>query len=296
MNLGKRKDGDERFFSPEEIKETIPQLRWRNAIGYDIYITPIDPAHHYLVVDDMTNQTLRSLRQAGYSPCLVQESSFGNLQAIIKTPKLEGRNEQTVANKLVQQLNLEFGDPKFSGVVHPFRMAGFANKKPGKKSPFTKIFESSHRICAKAGQILDDIRQATRDLFSQRPSLAPLPKSANVVLEVVNDADVYKGMPDQDLNVESPTKAFRRAVWAVRGWVKSNGLIADESRIDYRAAVILLGAGWKIDEVEEAMLMGSDRLSERHSNAGDYVTRTVRKASMEIGASAASAKNGPKAK
>jgi len=296
MNLGKRKDADERFFSPDEVEKTIPQLRWRNASGYDIYITPIDPSHHYLVVDDMTSTTFQALRVAGYAPCLVQESSPGNLQAIIKTPKLEGGNEQTVANKLVQQLNFEFGDPKFSGVVHPFRMAGFANKKPHKGSPFTKILEASHKICAKAGQILDEIRQATIGLFSQRPGPAPSPKPMATTTEIANDAKVYQGMPEQDLNLESPTKAFRRAAWAVRGWVKSQGLTVDESRVDYRAAMIMLAAGWKADEVEEAMLMGSDGLSERHSNAGDYVTRTVRKASIEVGASAASAKSGLKAK
>ena len=82
---------------------------------------------------------------------------------------------------------------------------------------------------------------------------------------------------------------------AVCGWVKSNGYIADDSRIDYRTAMNMLAAGWKPDEVEEAMLLGSENLAERHSNANDYVTRTVRKASMEVGASAARAKNGPKA-
>lgn len=296
MNLGKRKDGDERFFSPKEIEKTISQLRWRNASGYDIYITPIDPDHHYLVVDDMTSQTLQSLRQVGYSPCLIQESSLGNIQAVIKTPKLVDANEQTLANKLVQKLNQEFGDPKFSGVVHPFRMAGFANKKPGKKSPFTRILEASHMICVKAGRILDDIRLATKDLFLQLPSLAPSPKPMAMTTEVADDSKVYQGMPEQDLNLESPIKAFRRAAWAVRGWVKSQGLTVDESRVDYRAAMIMLAAGWKADEVEEAMLTGSDGLSGRHSNAGDYVTRTVKKASMEIGASAASAKNGLKAK
>ena len=298
INLGKSKNRDEneRFFSPDEVKKTISQLRWRNASGYDIYITPIDSAHHYLVVDDMTSTTFQAFCEAGYAPCLVQESSPGNLQAIIKTQRLEGVNEQTVANKLVQQLNQQYGDRKFSGAVHPFRMAGFANKKLGKKSPFTKILEVSHRICATAAQLLDGIRQVTIDIFSQRSGPAPSPQPMTTTTDSPDDADVYQGMPEQDMNLESPTKAFQRAVWAVRSWVKSNGYVADDSRIDYRAAMIMLKAGWSVDEIEEAILMGSDRLSERHSNAGDYVTRTVKKASMEIGASAASAKNGPKAR
>ena len=219
----------------------------------------------------------------------------GNLQAIIKTPRLEVRNEQAVANKLVQQLNLKFGDPKFSGVVHPFRMAGFANKKPKKGSPFTKIVEASHRICATAAQLLDGIRKATIGLFSEKPSPSPSSQPMARAADDADDAEVYQGMPEQDMNLESPTKAFRRAAWAVRGWVKSQGLKVDESRVDYRAAVIMLKAKWGVDEVEEAMLMGSDRISERHSNPSDYVTRTVKKASMEVSASAASAKKRPKA-
>ena len=295
INLGKTKD-EERFYTAADVEQKIPLLRFRNVTGFDIYVTPIDSSHHYMVVDDMTTTTLDALKAAGYTPCLVQQSSAGNMQAVIKTPRDDGKNEQTHANKVVQQLNQKFGDPKFSGVVHPFRMAGFSNKKPDKLSSFTQILEAGHRLCVKAGQFLDGIRQATRDLFAQRPSPAPSPKSTVKTTDSTDDSDIYKGMPEQDLSVESPTKAFQRAAWGVRGWVKANGLIADDSRIDFRAAVIMLKAGWSPEETEEAMLMGSGGLSERHSNVGDYVSRTVKKASMEVGASAASAKTGPKAK
>ena len=74
----------------------------------------------------------------------MQESSGDNIQAIIKTPRRDdNRGEQSAANALVVELNREFGDPDFSGVVHPFRTAGLVNKKPGRGNAFTKILEAA---------------------------------------------------------------------------------------------------------------------------------------------------------
>ena len=61
--------------------------------------------------------------------------------------------------------------------------------------------------------MLDDIRQATMVLFTQRATPAPSPKPMLTVREVADDAEIYQGMPEHDLNFESPTKAFRRAVF-----------------------------------------------------------------------------------
>ena len=51
----------------------------------------------------------------------------------IKVSKKEHDGENTLANAMVEKLNKDYGDPKFTGVSHPFRMAGFSNKKENKK-------------------------------------------------------------------------------------------------------------------------------------------------------------------
>lgn len=144
FNHGKRKEGQERFFTADEVEGLLSYLSRQNSRGYDIYITPIDSAHHYLVVDDMHGDALQRLRAAGYQPALVQESSADNQQAVLKISRREdNRSEQSAANALVVELNREFGDPDFSGVVHPFRTAGLVNKKPGRGNAFTKILEAA---------------------------------------------------------------------------------------------------------------------------------------------------------
>ena len=67
FNLGKGRaeDKSERFYDADEVEELLPYLSRQNARGYDIYITPIDPAHHLLVVDDMRGDALQRLRAAG---------------------------------------------------------------------------------------------------------------------------------------------------------------------------------------------------------------------------------------
>ena len=141
INLGKaRKAGDpEKTYTAVEVEGLIPQLRWRNASGFDVYVTPLDSAHHYVVVDDMKAGASKLLAGLGFAPCLVQSSSKGNEQAVIKVAKVDREEEQQLANRLVREMNAQHGDPKFSGVVHAFRMAGFSNKKPGRANALTRI-------------------------------------------------------------------------------------------------------------------------------------------------------------
>lgn len=155
-DYGRRKGADEIFYTADEVKRQFRFLSLKNAGSYEVYITPIDPSHHYLVVDDLTPTTKDELLNAGYEPCLIQESSQDNLHAIIKAPKPEiSKEEQSTANEFVQGVNKKYGDKAFTGAIHPFRLAGFANKKIGKNSPFTKIIQAIDRVCGKTVKLLE---------------------------------------------------------------------------------------------------------------------------------------------
>lgn len=101
----------------DEVTAKIPELRAKNAQGYDIYLTPMDPKFHYLVIDDIKAVDVEKVKEE-CKPTLVQMSSNDNYQAVIIVNKLDYGNEQKVANKLVVELNNKFGDAKFSGVIH----------------------------------------------------------------------------------------------------------------------------------------------------------------------------------
>lgn len=293
INLGKRRDegAAERFYDAGAVEALIPQLRRRNAQGFDVYVTPIDQAHHYIVIDDMKPGAAQLLAGLGYAPCLVQSSSAGNEQAVLKVERIDRPDEQALANKVVQQLNMAHGDPKFAGVVHPFRMAGFSNRKRGRESAFTRILEASHRICHKAADLLQQLRQAADELVERARKRREQDQiEADTVRQAQRSQDRFEIDFDRG---DDPERGFRRAAAGVLAWVRLRGLTEDASRVDFRAAMAMLGAGWSETQVRAGMFAGSDDLTARHTDPDDYVRRTVSKASIELATSQASAASAP---
>lgn len=259
-NFGKAKDGTEHFYTRDEVAKLLPKLSRENARGFDVYVTPIDPKHHYIVVDDMRDESMKQLRADGFEPCLVQQSSHDNWQAIVKIPK--GANEQSQANELVGELNRRYGDPKFSGVVHPFRLAGFSNKKPGKNGAFTRVAEAVQRICTKAADMLVAIKdrvekasQRTQERYDRERRILVAGGETHAPRDAVD--------------------AFRRAYAKHTGLARSNGWELDDSRLDWGATIDLLKAGYAREDVARALLDASPSVLDRHNDPQDYATRTV---------------------
>lgn len=262
FNVGKGRgaEGAEQFYTASDVSGMIPYLSAQNLKGRDIYLTPIDPKHHYLVVDDMTPDTLDAMTSKGWQPALVQESSQGNRQAILKVPRIDGPHEQSVANALVVSLNREYGDPNFSGAIHPFRMAGFANKKPGRDNAFTRIISAAGVICEKAKSALAGIRAAFKP--------APLPRLDRQEHGSIIRPPVSGG-------------AFGRARSMILGLAVKNGWTVDESRLDFGAARLMTADGMSVDEVAAGILEESPRLIERHRDPHGYAMRTAENAAAK---------------
>lgn len=262
FNIGKGRgaDGAEQFYSASDVVGLIPYLSAQNMKGRDIYLTPIDAAHHYLVVDDMTPETLTAMTGQGWTPALVQESSAGNRQAVLKVPRIDGPNEQRVANALVVSLNREFGDPNFSGAIHPFRMAGFANKKPGRDNAFTRIITAAGVICEKAASALAELRAAFRP--------TPLPTAASP-------------SPDRIIRPAVSGGEFSRARGMILGLAIKNGWTVDESRLDFQAARLMSADGMSVDEVAAGIVAESPNLTARHRDPHGYAVRTAENAAAK---------------
>ena len=268
-NLGKGRaaDGSERFYTAGEVEQLLPRLSRENARGFDVYVTPIDPGHHYLVIDDMRPGALERLRADGFAPCLVQRSSADNEQAVLKLAKQPG--EQKQANALVVELNREYGDPNFSGVIHPFRLAGFANKKPGKHDVFTRVIEAAQRLCARAAARLAEIKATVAAERQERVAQAARPAQEARPVDV---PDVPAGA----------LESFRRARARHAGLVAARGWVRDESRLDWAATLDALRDGYAPADVAGAILALSPGLSVRHNNPADYASRTVSNALSEV--------------
>lgn len=261
-NQGK-KDGVEELFTPDQVEEMIPALRAKNSRGFDVYLTPMDKRWHYIVVDDMTPQTLKAMRSAGYQPALVQESSKDNLQAIVKAARVESPDEQSIANQLVRELNQQFGDPKFTGVIHPFRMAGFSNKKAGKRNAFTRVLEAVGAVCSAAMRFLS----SKREKIAQEAAMAAAEGRRQDKIARIQDPKRHA--------LAGPTRAYQ--VHAKRIGTR------DGSAMDFGVACEMLKAGFDRDEVRQAIQDGSPEIEVRHRNVDDYLDRTLDAAQARIG-------------
>ena len=265
---GKRKDRDEQFYTQAEVTAMLPKLSRENARGFDVYVTPIDPGHHYVLLDDMRADAMKSMMGEGYQPCIVQESSHDNFQAIIKLPRDQFRNEQTHANKIVTALNKQYGDPNLSGVVRPFRMAGFSNKKPGRSDAFTKIVHAVNRICSKASGMLKSI--IDKAMADDKTMTERFDRERQITVAATS-TDAPRSTVD----------AYRREYAMQIGLARKNAWSEDESRYDWYATIGLLKAGHDPSAVKQALLTASPHVTDRKHDPDDYAQRTVDKAMLE---------------
>jgi hypothetical protein len=127
-----RKNGGYEGKTREEILEAIPKFSTYAHYNKNIIVTPMSRDEHHILVDDLTAENLQKLRQDGYKPACVIESSPKNYQAVITVPSVEGDSERDriAANRITRELNRKYGDPKLSGSVHGHRLPPFPNRKP----------------------------------------------------------------------------------------------------------------------------------------------------------------------
>ncbi|HCG6796088.1 TPA: relaxase/mobilization nuclease domain-containing protein [Vibrio parahaemolyticus] len=279
--LGKQKDGTEKFYSVEEVKNNIPLLSKKNAEGRDIYITPITLDYHYIVVDDLTPETHKEMLANGYSPNLVQESSRDNYQAIFRVPKSTDEKDREIANKVVVGLNKRYGDENFTGVSHPFRMAGFSNKKPTRNNFFTRLISSSANACQRVITLLkqeldkvikerEEAKQAYQDAKVQQPKQISL------------EEERLRKIASVDSTTKTADAVFMRHWNKWHGLAKSKGWSIDYSRIDFAATTDMIKGGYNDEEILIAIVNSSPSVVDRKNDVQDYTRRTLEKAKYKL--------------
>jgi hypothetical protein len=255
INLGKAKvNGDaERFYTAQEVLDLLPTLGYRNAGGYNIFVTPIPDETHFILVDDIRD--LEKVRE--YEPALILQSSPKSSQALLK---VNGNYNSEQLNAYFRNLNSELGDPKITGVVHPLRLAGFTNRKPKHKDsrghfPFVSILESGGGFSRKAK---DDLEQdfkieVFQSISKARSSAIPEQKRPRVQI----DAWLMK---------------YAQQFYAIA----ANRGEQDTSRTDFALAKTLQATGWGDGEIAAVIQAYSPDIESRHRGHVDgYIRRTI---------------------
>jgi hypothetical protein len=116
--------------SEEWIEKALGWLKRENAHGAHIFVRP-HGEHSLTLLDDLDVPTLAELRQSGFGPAAVVETSPGNFQIWVNHGRVLSRALSTQAAK---ELARRFrADPSSADWRHFGRLAGFANQKPHRR-------------------------------------------------------------------------------------------------------------------------------------------------------------------
>ena len=265
VGVGKHTGGDmqRRIWTDEDLRKSLGWLARENARGADIYARP--NTTRYVLVDDLSRESVGKLRRGGAEPAVVTETSPGNHQAWVDL----GRHQpKEIATGIAASLANECEGDKGAASWRQFgRLPGYTNRKPqhaqqrqGRQmQPFVVVREAAQRVASRAQILVDKVhnylqqREAEREQARRRQAVANAPTDCG---------------PSQ-----SAAEAFAGAFRVVEE--RADG---DMSRADYMAAQRLFVAGYDEGQVADAIRDASPSLSERHHAPDDYAERTARKA------------------
>jgi hypothetical protein len=189
-----------RVWDRDTLLRSIPWLRLKNGRGRNIYIRP-SGEHRLSLIDDIGWRTVARLKEEGFDPAIVVETSPGNFQAWLNHGEVLSKELSTVAARLLARRFL--GDPASADWRHYGRLAGFTNRKEKYRRenglyPFVVLHEASGRTYRRAGEFLEEVSQtfcamkekeSTRERFLETRS-GPRPLKS---IEDFRSRSVYGG-------------------------------------------------------------------------------------------------------
>jgi len=146
-------------------------------------------------------------------------------------------------------------------------MAGFSNKKPGRRDMFTVVKEAVTGLCERTMELLSSLR---RKVDSDAAIKAAEALKAERIEKVATPAKHARYGPAREYQQQAH-------------WFTKNGGVIDWSSVDYGVACEMLKRGFDRDDVEDAIREGSPALGERKYDPEVYVKRTVDAAVKKVG-------------
>lgn len=252
FNLGKGKgeNGTEKFFTQQQIIDLIPTLSYRNAKGYNVFITPMpDEKTRFILLDDIKDMDAAK----AYNPCLILQTSPNSKQAVYK---VSGDMDEAATREFFNIVNKNNGDPAISGLIHPMRLAGFTNRKPkyehGGQYPFVSIIHAQDTRSERAEGTIQSIKKA------HEIDDMPMPEVTR------------KKKPQQQAGKPEPIRDTDIDAHGMRKWYQQQvgywGDKCDFSKIDRRLAVHMSEQGFTARQTQQTILDVSPDIERRHGH------------------------------
>ena len=245
-----------RVWDRDTLLRSISWLRLKNGRGRNIYIRP-SGEHRLTLLDDIGWRTVGRLKEEGFEPAVIVETSPGNFQAWLNHGEVLPKEFSTFVARVLARRFL--GDPASADWRHYGRLAGFTNRKEKYRKenglyPFVLLHEATGRRYRRALEFLRE----TEEMFSDAKERH---------MSVVHSAEV--GASQTHLKTIEDFR--RRSIYG-----------GDQTRSDLAYAIYALA-----HSVPEATLreqLASRDLSHKgnQKRQQEYLDRTVLKARIRI--------------
>ncbi|MEE8057834.1 MAG: MobQ family relaxase, partial [Pseudomonadales bacterium] len=253
-----------RKWTESEVLKSVGWLKRENAKGSDIYIRPAG-SQGIVLVDDLTRGSLTAMREQGFTPALVTETSPQNYQAWIRLSDspLEPHVATCASKTLAKQYN---ADPSSADWGHYGRLAGFTNRKPAHitdtgRNPWVLCHESSGRKAPRGEDLVKVASQPAQG--HERESRLKASES------------LCKGVSGGD-----PVEVYQKEINRLTA---RYGPSTDFSRADFMVCQHMIKLGFNEQQLVETLKKASPKLATRKAgHQNDYCERTVRKAIQSI--------------
>ncbi len=295
-----KNDNDQINMKPVEIQAQWKKIEELNAAGWNIYVTPVPEAMNkelYILVDDLSEQSLAQMKDDGYKPTAVFETSPGNYQAMIiveknfiETDEKSKMINKNAANKLMQELNEVYGDKNIRAAIHPHRIPGMNNNKlkriaeNGGKPPVVKLVEfnrDQNRVekdkdRTQAEQLEHKIGHGAHCQLAQLRLNEHIKEIRRITLQKEKEraAELKRAAALGQTDTIDPTTAF---IIHAKDIIDHYG-VGDWSRLDAEVATRMKATGYSTIDIQEAVQHGSPAVrpeNKRNKQWDIYAKRTA---------------------
>ena len=245
-----------RVWDAETIVRSVPWLRHQNREGRNVYVRP-KGEHDLSMVDDLTADAISAMKQIGFNPAVIVETSTGNFQAWLKHPERLSKDVGTTAARALAE---KFGGDRGAADWRHFgRLTGFTNRKAKHLDastglyPYVRLIEASGSVYPEAERFLAGVKNdlGRRQVAQEHLRRMHLPQVGALRPQELKSIDLFRA----DLRYGG-----------------------DGTRIDLAYALYALSHGASVDQVER-MIQSRDLSHKGNERRQDnYVARTIKKA------------------
>lgn len=261
----------ERLWTAAQVihPNTLRFLRVRNREGCDVYIQPYaenrNPGYILVDLDHSSPKVVETMRADGLAPCVVLQTSPGNLQVWmhVRTTPLQPAVASAIGKQLAQRYD---GDLASSDWRHLGRLAGFTNQKPQRRNgrgyaPWVKVLHAHAGLVARGAALIHQAQSGLSDPAARVLARSPITGTDRVASDVA--ARIYA----ERLHRLRIPQRFPQLDWSI-----ADKWIAKE----------LLRQGTPAPQVAAILRAGSPGFPRRHSHPEDYLGRTLARAALEL--------------